>query len=165
QGVAPVGRPIANTVLYILDRHFNPVPVGVVGEMFIGGEGLARGYLRSPDLTAQKFIPHPFSVTPGARLYQTGDRARYQRNGNIELLGRLDQQVKIRGQRVETAEVEETLGEFANFRDVVVIAREDSPGEKRLVAYVVASQPKATLNFQELRKALRAKLPDYMIPA
>ncbi|HVI72274.1 MAG TPA: amino acid adenylation domain-containing protein, partial [Pyrinomonadaceae bacterium] len=165
QGIALAGRPIPNTDFYILDQHYNPVPVGVAGEVFIGGEGLARGYLNSPDLTAHKFIPHPFSVAPGARLYQTGDRARYRRDGNMEVLGRLDQQIKIRGQRVETAEVEETLGESASLQNAVVIAREDRPGEKCLVAYVVASQPQATLNFHELREALRSKLPDYMIPS
>ncbi|HEX8174908.1 MAG TPA: amino acid adenylation domain-containing protein [Pyrinomonadaceae bacterium] len=163
QGAAPVGRPIANTDFYLLDKHYNLVPVGVAGEVYIGGDGLARGYLNRADLTAQMFVPHPFSPNPGMRLYRTGDRARYLRDGNIELLGRLDQQVKIRGQRVEPAEIEATLSKLEEIREAAVIAREEVPGEKYLVAYIVPAQ--AALNFQDVRKYLRERLPEYMIPA
>jgi amino acid adenylation domain-containing protein len=136
--ILPIGRPIANTQLYILDNQLNPVPIGVPDELHIGGVGLARGYLNSPDLTQEKFIPNPFSDEPGARLYKTGDLARYLSDGNIEFLGRIDNQVKLRGFRIELGEIEAVLSQHPNVRETVLIAREDQPGNKRLVAYMVS---------------------------
>jgi aspartate racemase len=163
-GPIPIGRPIANTELYILDASLHPVPIGVVGELYIGGVGLARGYLQRPELTAEKFIPHPFSSTPGARLYKTGDLVRYRSDGNIEFLGRTDYQLKIRGFRIELEEIEGVLRQHPQVREAVVLGREDTPGDKRLVAYVVPAQPSAA-NRQELRRFLQERLPDYMAPA
>ena len=160
----PIGRPIANTQVYLLDQALQPVPIGVPGELCIGGDGLARGYLHRPVLTAEKFIPHPFSQEPGARLYKTGDLARYRPDGNIEFMGRLDQQVKIRGFRVELGEIEAVLGQHTDVRETVVLAREDRPGDKRLVAYVVPKMGQA-LTSEMLRDSLTKKLPAYMIPA
>jgi aspartate racemase len=159
-----IGRPIVNTQVYILDHYLNPVPIGVSGELCIGGDGLARGYFNNRELTAEKFIPHPFSNEAGARLYKTGDLVRYLPDGNIEFLGRLDHQVKIRGLRVEPGEVETMLGEHLAVRQAVVRAREDAPGEKRLVAYVVSSQ-KLSPTINELRSFLKQKLPHYMVPS
>jgi amino acid adenylation domain-containing protein len=159
----PIGRPITNTQLYILDQHWMLVPIGVPGELYIGGEGLARGYLEQPALTAEKFVPHPFTREPGARLYKTGDQARYLPDGNIEFLGRIDHQVKIRGFRIELGEIESVLGEHGSVRESVVTVREDPVGEKSLVAYVVPMR--AGLAIGELRSFLRAKLPEYMIPS
>ena len=163
-GPATIGRPIANTQIYILDPHLQPVPLGVPGELHIGGAGLARGYLNRPELTAEKFIPDPFSNEPGARLYQTGDLARYLPDGNIEFLGRLDHQVKIRGFRIELGEIETALNTYPAVREAVVVAREDNPGDKRLVAYVVLGQEQA-LTISDLRGFLKQKLPDYMVPS
>ena len=160
---ATIGRPIFNTQIYILDRNLQASPIGVAGEMYIGGDGLARGYLNRPGLTAEKFIPNPFSVEPGARIYRTGDQARYRSDGNIEFFGRLDHQVKIRGFRIELGEIELVLGQHPAVEEAVVIAREDVPGDKRLVGYVVASH-EPTPTFSELRSFLKEKLPDYMIP-
>jgi amino acid adenylation domain-containing protein len=160
----PIGRPIANTQVYILDPHLNPVPIGVAGELHLGGAGLARGYLNRPELTAEKFIPNPFSDDPNARLYKTGDLARYLADGNIEFLGRIDQQVKIRGFRIELGEIEAVLNQHPSVKACAVLAREDAPGDKRLVAYVVA-QDDSTLVPNGLRGFLKRKLPDYMLPS
>ena len=133
----PIGRPMANTQVYLLDEHQGPVPIGVAGELHIGGDGLARGYLNRPQLTAEKFIPNPFSEDPGARLYKTGDLARYLANGEIEYLGRIDHQVKIHGFRIELGEIESVLRQHESVRESVVVAHEDMEGERRLVAYIV----------------------------
>ena len=159
-----VGRPIANTELYVLDSQMQPVPIGVPGELYIGGDGLARGYRNRPDLTAEKFVPHPFSQEPGARLYNTGDLARYRADGNLELLGRRDHQVKIRGFRVELGEIEAALGEHPAVQATAVVTREEAPGEQRLVAYAVL-QPGSLARAEELRSFLKSKLPDYMLPS
>ncbi len=160
----PIGRPIANTQIYLVDQHRRPVPIGVPGQLLIGGAGVARGYLNRPELTAEKFIPHPFDPAPGARLYCTGDVARYLPDGRLELLGRLDHQVKIRGYRIELGEIEAVLNEHPTVQECVVIAREDTPGDKRLVAYVVprAGQPASAT---PLRNYMKETLPEYMVPA
>ncbi len=160
----PIGRPLGNRETYILDTHGGPVPIGVPGELHIGGDGLAWGYLNRPELTAEKFIPNPFSGEPGARLYKTGDLARYLPDGNIEFLGRIDNQVKIRGFRIEPGEIEAVLSRHPAVKEIVVAAREDVPGQKRLVGYVVASQQPPPTG-SDLRGFLRHKLPDYMIPS
>ncbi|MEH1946787.1 MAG: amino acid adenylation domain-containing protein [Nostoc sp.] len=160
----PVGRPIANTQVYLLDKHLHPTPLGVPGELYIGGIGIARGYLNYPELTAEKFIPNPFSEKLGMRLYRTGDLARYLPNGNIELLGRIDQQVKIRGFRIELGEISATLQQHNKVREAVVIAREDEHGDKYLVAYV-SPQPEQSIINTELRGFLQEKLPQYMLPS
>ena len=159
---ATIGRPIDNTQVYILDTHLDPVPVRVPGELYLGGAGLARGYLSRPDLTAESFIPNPFSNTPGARLYRTGDLARYFHDGNVEFLGRIDNQIKIRGFRIELGEIEAVLKEQSAVRNAVVIVREDVPGEKRLVGYIVNGEP---VQVGDLRNFLNAKLPHYMVPS
>ena len=163
-GPATIGRPLANTQIYLLDAHRQPVPVGVTGEIYIGGDGVARGYLNRPELTAEKFIPNPFRSQPGARLYKTGDVARYLPDGNIEFLGRMDHQVKIRGFRIELGEIEAVLRKHPNVQDLVVMAREGQEGDKRLVAYVVA-RPAPAPTAGELRDFLKEKLPEYMIPS
>lgn len=161
QRTIPIGRPIANTTAYVLDRHLQLVPVGVAGELHIGGDGLARGYWQRPELTAGHFVSHPFVA--GERLYKTGDLVRYLPDGNLEFLGRLDTQVKLRGFRIELGEIESLLTQQQQVRAAVVLLREDMPGDKRLVAYVVAqAEP---ININELRAALNYHLPDYMIPA
>ncbi|MBW4456089.1 MAG: amino acid adenylation domain-containing protein [Nostoc indistinguendum CM1-VF10] len=162
QQVVPIGRPISNTQVYILDRQLQPVPIGVPGELYIGGVGLAHGYLNRPDLTEEKFIPNPFSHKEGARLYKTGDLARYLSDGNIEYLGRIDHQVKIRGFRIELGEIEAVLSQHPEVRETVVIAREDQPGNKRLVAYLVPNREEPAIS--ELRGFLNEKLPEYMVP-
>ena len=159
----PIGKPIANTQTYILDQQLQPVPIGVAGDLYIAGAGLARGYLNSPELTAEKFIPNQFSRT-GARMFRTGDVARYLRDGNIEFLGRHDHQVKIRGFRIETDEIELALKEHPNVRNAVVLAQELNSSEKRLVAYLVL-QAKQKITIEELRRHLQESLPDYMIPS
>ena len=139
EGTVCIGRPIANTQIYLLDEHLQPVPVGVPGELYIGGAGLARGYLNRSELTAQKFIVNPLSQEPSARLYKTGDLARYQRDGNIEYLGRIDHQVKVRGFRIELGEIEAVLSQHPDVRESVVVKREDASGNQRLVAYIVSN--------------------------
>jgi amino acid adenylation domain-containing protein len=164
----PIGEPIANTQLYLLDRRSQPVPVGVPGELHIGGHSLARGYLNHPALTAEKFIPNPFSAEAGARLYKTGDLARYLSSGAIEFIGRLDQQLKIRGFRVEPGEIEAALAHHPSVREALVMARDRAPDGKQLVAYLVANPDGAALNGElqgELRRFLKERLPDYMIPS
>jgi natural product biosynthesis luciferase-like monooxygenase protein len=175
----PIGQPIANTTLYILDRSLEPVPIGAAGELYIGGEGVVRGYLDRPELAAERFIPDPFGSTAGRRLYRTGDLARYLPDGNIEFLGRVDHQVKIRGHRIELGEIETVIGQHPGIREAVVTAREDTPGDPRLIAYLVQSAetlamgsarddrghtPIASLQ-NELRSLLMAQLPEYMVPS
>lgn len=160
----PIGCPIANTQLYLLDSLGQPVPIHIPGELHIGGDGLARGYLNRPELTAEKFIPNPFSEQPGTRLYKTGDLARYCQSGELEFLGRIDHQVKIRGFRIELGEIEATLARFPDVLTTVVVAREDQLGEQRLVAYVVPRQ-ESDISPSTLRHFLMEKLPDYMVPA
>ncbi|MGB8345909.1 MAG: amino acid adenylation domain-containing protein, partial [Ktedonobacteraceae bacterium] len=160
----PIGRPIGNTQLYLLDAHLEPAPPGAPGELYIGGVGIARGYLHRPDLTAERFMPHPFSSTPGARLYRTGDLARYLPDGAIEFLGRADSQVKIRGFRVELGEIEAALSQHESVQENVTLAQEGAHGDKRLVAYVVA-RPGRQVSAGELQVFLRELLPEYMIPA
>jgi amino acid adenylation domain-containing protein len=161
----PYGKPIQNARYHILDAGLSPCPIGVVGNLYIGGECLASGYVNEPALTAEKFIPDPFGDVPGARLYKTGDLARYWADGTIEFLGRRDHQIKIRGFRVELGEIETVLGQHPAVREAVVLARQDTPGDKRLVAYVVADDPAATLSLSELRGYLKERLPEYMMPA
>ena len=160
-----VGRPIANTDFYILDSHLELVPVGTIGELYIGGDGVARGYLNRPELTAEKFVPNRFHErAAGARLYRTGDLVRYQPSGEIEWSGRVDHQVKVRGFRIELGEIESVLEQYPGVSQNVVMAREDVPGDKRLVAYVTAAQG-AALTAEALRDFLKQKLPDYMLPS
>jgi len=158
-----LGRPIANSQLYILDRFWEPVPEGVRGEVYLGGEGLARGYLNRPDLTAEKFVPDPFSGMAGSRLYRSGDMVRW-RAGELEFVGRADAQVKVRGYRVELGEIEAALRLRAEIVEACVVAREERGGHKRLVAYLVAAEEKRP-QAEELRAFLRESLPEYMVPA
>ena len=160
----PIGGPISATQVYVLDRHLQPAPVGVTGELHLGGEGLARGYLHRPELTAEKFVPDPFCQGGGGRLYKTGDLVRYLPDGNIEFLDRLDDQIKIRGFRVELGEIEAVLSQHSAIREAVLMVRGDESHRRQLVAYVVAKGDRS-LDPGELREFLRAKLPHYMIPA
>ena len=160
----PIGRPLANATAYVLDESLRPVPIGAPGELYIGGPGVARGYVKRPELTTEKFIPDPFIDDCQARLYRTGDLVRYRRDGNIEFLGRIDNQVKIRGFRVELEEIEQALRTQPGVADCVVSLHEDAEGDKRLLAYVV---PRAgrELSTGDLRNHLKSKLPAYMMPA
>lgn len=159
-----IGRPMANTKVYVLDREQNLAPVGVDGELYIAGAGLAFGYLNQMDLTAKRFIPDPFSGESGLRLYRTGDKVRWRADGKLEFRGRLDHQVKLRGYRIELGEIEAALSGCVGVRQAVVVAREDDPGSKRLVAYLVSANPSVVAN-HELRRYLKSKLPEYMAPS
>jgi amino acid adenylation domain-containing protein len=159
-----IGTPLPNNTAYILNEHLRPVPIGVTGELYVGGEGVARGYLNRPELTAERFVPDPFSKAAGGRLYRTGDRARYLSDGRIEVIGRVDHQLKVRGYRIEPEEIQFALNEHPLVSQSVVVGREDHEAGKRLVAYVVAkdsSEPAVT----ELREFLGRRLPDYMVPS
>jgi amino acid adenylation domain-containing protein len=158
----PIGRPLPNSQVYILDPHKNPVPLGVAGEVYIGGRGLARGYAGAPELTAEKFVAHPCSEEPGARLYRTGDRARFRTDGLIEFLGRIDHQVKLRGFRVELGEIETVLNQHPGVHAAVVVVREKEGAEKQLISYVVPGQ--GELSRGDLRHFLKQTLPEYMVP-
>ncbi|MEG3918021.1 amino acid adenylation domain-containing protein [Microcoleus sp. T3_A4] len=160
----PIGRPLGNVQTYILDGNRQPVPIGIPGELHIGGSGLARGYLNRPELTDERFIRNPFSDFPTERLYKTGDRVRYLPDGNIEYLGRIDDQVKVRGFRIELGEIEAALSQHPNLLQVAVTLREDIPGQKSLVAYIIPLQEPAP-TFSELRHFLKEQLPDYMVPS
>ncbi|WP_201376287.1 non-ribosomal peptide synthase/polyketide synthase [Ktedonobacter robiniae] len=161
-GVTPVGKPLANTQVYILDTQLLPVPIGVVGELYIGGSGVTRGYLNQPALTAERFVPDPFSAQPGARLYKTGDMVRYAPDGNVEFIGRGDEQVKIRGYRVELGEIETALLQHPAIREAVVLAIEHVPGNKQVVAYAVAYEEQRPAT-QDVLRFLRDRLPEYML--
>lgn len=159
-----IGCPLDNTQAYILDANFQPVPVGVIGELYLGGDGVSRGYLNRPDLTAERYVPDPFSGRPGARLYRTGDLSRYRPDGKIEFLGRMDHQVKIRGFRIELGEIEAVLSRHPNIESQVVMAHADEAGEKKLVAYFAARRAPAP-SVRELRQHLQTRLPEYMLPS
>jgi aspartate racemase len=159
----PIGRPIANTQAYVLDRHGNPAPIGVVGELYMGGAGLARGYVNRPELTAQRFVPHPFDATPGARLYRSGDLVRWRADGLLDFLGRVDDQVKIRGFRIEPGEIEHVLASHPGVRDVAVVARDTAAG-RMLVGYVVP-RGSGRVSATELRRHLAEHVPAHMIPS
>ena len=162
--IVPIGRPIPHCEFYVLDDDLAPTPVGIEGELYIGGEGLAAGYLNRADQTAEKFIPHPYSDRPGERFYRTGDVVRYLSDGTFAFVRRRDGQVKIRSIRVELGEIEAVLSRHESVREVAVLAREDHPGDKRLVAYVVATE-KGTATAPDLRAFLGQHLPEYMVPS
>jgi amino acid adenylation domain-containing protein len=162
----PIGRPIANTTLYVLDRYRNPVPIGVPGELYVGGPGVARGYLNRPELTAERFVADPFSGAPGAHLYRTGDLVRSLPDGSVEFVGRLDQQVKIRGFRIEPGEIEAVLGEYPGVEEAVVAVQDGGAAGKRLIAYIVPVPGlRAAPAAEGLREHVRGRLPEYMVPA
>jgi len=158
----PIGRPVFNTQIYILDKNYQLVPARVPGELYIGGDGLSRGYLNRPDQTAARYVPNPFGA-PGSRMYRTGDLARYRLDGNLEYLGRIDHQVKIRGFRIELGEIEIALDEHEKINAALVVAREDESGAKQLVAYIVMRAEDFSVS--ELRNYIKDRLPEYMIPS
>jgi acyl carrier protein len=160
----PIGRPLANTSVYIVDSSLQAVPAGIPGELCIGGVGVARGYLNRPELTEERFVPDPFADTPGALLYKTGDLARWLPDGNVDFIGRTDRQVKIRGFRIEPGEVEAALERREGVESASVVVREDRPGDVRLVAYLIAS-PGHAIVADDLRNVLAEQLPAYMVPA
>jgi hypothetical protein len=160
----PIGRPLANVSIYLLDTSMEPVPIGTSGELYIGGAAVARGYFNQPPLTAERFLPDPFSDQPGARLYRTGDLAQFSATGELDFLGRMDYQVKIRGFRIELQEIERVLLEHHAIKDVVVTMHDDGKGDKRLAAYLTL-QPGRSANAREMRNHLRERLPDYMSPS
>ncbi len=160
----PIGKAIDNFKLYILDRNLNPVPVGVPGELYISGVGLSRGYHNKPNLTAEKFIPNPFSEETGSRMYSTGDLVKYMHDGNIQFIGRIDSQIKLRGFRIEIGEIVSVLSRYPNINEVIVTVREDKPGIKQLVAYFTTNI-EAKLDIAKLRAFIRKELPDYMVPS
>ncbi|MBZ4377474.1 non-ribosomal peptide synthetase, partial [Corallococcus sp. AS-1-6] len=162
-GPVSIGRPIPNSTAYVFDAHLHPVPVGVAGEVYVGGPGLAWGYLHRPDLTAERFVPHPFASTPGERLYRTGDKARWREDGTLDFLGRVDFQVKVRGFRIELGEIEAALRAFSGVNEAVVVAR-GADADKRLIGYLTAHEGPA-LELEALRVHLRQRLPEYMVPA
>jgi acyl-coenzyme A synthetase/AMP-(fatty) acid ligase/acyl carrier protein len=165
QGRVPIGRGISNSQTYVLDHQMRLVPVGVSGELCIGGAGLARGYLNRPELTAEKFVPNPFGGSRGERLYRTGDRVRWRVDGNLEYLGRVDEQVKIRGYRIEPGEITAMLRDHAGVSEAIVVVQQDASAGKRLVGYVVGKPGERELHPSELRNYLQERLPDYMVPA
>ncbi len=164
KGAISIGRPIANTEIYILDPHLQPSPIGVAGEIYIGGEGVTRGYFDRPGLTADRFAPNPFAPEGGGRMYRTGDLARWRADGSLDFLGRIDQQVKVRGYRIELGEVEAALNGHPDLADAVAVAREDQPGDVRLVAYFVANQDGPAPTPSDLRRWLKERLPDSLVP-
>ena len=162
-GEVTIGKPLPNTQAYILDKHYHPLPIGVPGELYLAGDGLARGYFGREDLTQERFVANPFEHQAGARMYRTGDLARFLPDGNIQYLGRIDNQVKVRGFRIELEEIESVLTKHPSVQAAVVIAREDIPGDKRLVAYVVPSS--ALISVTVLKDAVRSRLPEFMVPS
>lgn len=163
-GYVNLGKPIDNTFIYILNTEFQPVPIGYPGELFIGGDGLARGYFNLPAMTKEKFLPDTFSDKPGARMYRTGDLVQQTESGKIEFLNRVDSQVKIRGFRIELGEIESAIAQFNTIKNNVVIVREDTPGDKKLVAYIIKTED-MEIDIAELRQFLKTKIPDYMVPS
>lgn len=163
--IVPIGTPITNTQVYVLDEWMKEIPMGVPGELYLAGEGIGRGYWRRPDLTSAKFLPNPFAETAGERMYQTGDLVRWREGGYLEYLGRIDHQVKIRGFRIELGEIEAALLQHSQVREAVALAREDHPGDNRIVAYVVKTERSERLDCQEMSRYLQQKLPSYMVPS
>jgi hypothetical protein len=170
RGASPIGYRIPDLTIYILDEQGQPVPLGVAGELYVGGAGVARGYLNRPELTATRFLVDPFRADARSRMYRTGDVGRFRADGSIEYLGRMDFQVKLRGYRIELGEIENRLLEHPQLREALVLAREDRPGDKRLVAYVIPARQMAgrhgsQLDINELRRHLQTRLPEYMVPS